>query len=73
MTLGDVFLYLVLFLVSIWTARIAISKGRNAWGWGGAALLLGLFHVPESALLGVVPVLALLFISHLCFYDLPRS
>ena len=63
MTLGDVFLYLVLFLVSIWTARIAISKGRNAWGWGGAALLLGLIHVPESALLGVVPVLVLLFIK----------
>ncbi len=63
MTLGDVFLYLVLFLVSIWTARIAISKGRNAWGWGGAALILGLIHVPESSLLGVVPVLVLLFIK----------
>ena len=58
----DVFLYLVLFLVALWTARLAMSKGRNAWGWGGAALMLGLVHVPESALLGVVPVLVLLFV-----------
>ena len=61
MSLSDFFLYLVLFLVALWTARLAISKGRNPWGWGGAALLLGLVNLPQSALLGVLPVLMLLF------------
>ena len=60
MSWADVFLYLVLFLVAIWTARLAMSKGRNAWGWGGAALLLSLM---PWHLLGVVPVLVLLFIK----------
>jgi len=61
--LGDVFLYPVIFAVALWTARLAISKGRNGWGWGGAALLLSLLNLPQSALLGVVPVLVLLFIK----------
>lgn len=61
--MADVFLYLVLFLVALWTARLAISKGKNAWGWGGVALLLGLINLPQSALLGVVPVLVLLFMK----------
>ncbi len=61
--MGDIFLYPVIFAVALWTARLAISKGRNPWGWGGAALLLSLVNLPESALLGVVPVLALLFIK----------
>ena len=56
------FLYLVLFAVALWTARLAMSKGRNAWGWGGAALMLSILNLPASALLGVVPVLVLLFI-----------
>ncbi len=58
--MADAFLYLVLFLVSLWTARLAMSKGRNPWGWGGAALLLSL--IPWH-LLGVVPVLILLFMK----------
>ncbi len=58
--MADIFLYLVLFAVSLWTARLAISKGRNPWAWGGAALLLSL--IPWH-LLGVVPVLVLLFIK----------
>ena len=61
--LADIFLYLVLFVVAVWTARLSISKGRNPWVWGGAALVLGLVNVPESALLGVIPVLVLLFIK----------
>ena len=60
MALETVFLYLVLFAVALWTARLAMSKGRNAWGWGGAALLLSLM---PWHLLGVVPVLVLLFIK----------
>jgi hypothetical protein len=58
--LSDFFLYLVLFLVALWTARLAISKGRNPWVWGGAALFLSM--IPWH-LLGVVPVLVLLFIK----------
>ena len=46
MTLGDVFLYLVVFAVSSWTARLAKSKGRNLWSWGGAALILCLPSTP---------------------------
>ncbi|PKB72378.1 MAG: hypothetical protein BZY87_00915 [SAR202 cluster bacterium Io17-Chloro-G6] len=61
--MADVFLYLVLFVVAVWTARLCIAKGRNPWPWGAAALILGLVHVPESALLGVIPVLVLLFIK----------
>ena len=60
MDLQIVFLYLVLLAVALWTARLAMSKGRNAWGWGGAALLLSLM---PWHLLGVVPVLVLLFIK----------
>ncbi len=59
----DIFLYLVLFLAALWTSRLAISKGRNPWIWGGAALIIGLVNLPESALLGVLPVLVLLFIK----------
>ncbi len=39
---------------------MAITKGRNAWGWGGAALVLGLL---PWHLFGVLPVLILLFIK----------
>ncbi len=57
--MGDLFLYLLLLLVAIWTARIAMSRGRNPWIWGGAALILGL--MPWN-LLGVGPLLVLLFL-----------
>jgi hypothetical protein len=59
--LADFFLYLVLFLVSLWTARLAMSKGKNPWAWGGSALLLSLM---PWHLLGVIPVLILLFIKN---------
>ena len=61
--MGDVFLYLALFAVSSWTARLAKSKGRNLWSWGGAALILGLINLPQSALLSVAPILLLMFIE----------
>jgi len=60
MILGEIFQYLVVFLLAIWTARLAIAKGCNAWGWGGAALVLGLL---PWHLFGVLPVLILLFIK----------
>ena len=59
--MAEIFQYLVVFSLALWTARLAISKGRNAWGWGGAALLLGLL---PWHLFGVLPVLALLFIKN---------
>lgn len=58
--MAEVFQYLVVFLLSTWTARLAKTKGRNAWGWGAAALVLGLL---PSHLFGVLPVLILLFIK----------
>ena len=60
MILGEIFQYLVIFLLAVWTARLAIAKGRNAWGWGGMALVLGLL---PWHLFGVLPVLILLFIK----------
>ena len=49
-------------LVAIWTARLALSRDKNPWVWGGASFLLGLpwpdFSPP---ILGAVPVLFLLF------------
>ena len=45
-------------MLAVWTARLAITKGRNAWAWGGAALILGLL---PWHLFGVLPVLLLLF------------
>ena len=60
MILGEIFQYLVVFLLAVWTARLAIAKGRNSWGWGGAALVLGLL---PWHLFGVLPVLILLFIK----------
>ena len=58
--MGEVFQYLVVFLLATWTARLAITKGRNPWGWGGAAFVLGLL---PWHLVGVLPVLFLMFIK----------
>ena len=56
--MAELFQYLVVFLLAVWTARLAITKGRNPWAWGGAALILGLL---PWHLFGVLPVLLLLF------------
>ena len=61
--LGEFLLYPIIFAAVSWTARLAKTKGRNPWIWGGAAVLLSLLHVPQTALLSVVPVLILLFIK----------
>ena len=47
-------------MLSVWTARLAFTKGRNGWIWGCAALVLGLL---PWHLIGVIPVLALMFIK----------
>ena len=61
--LGEFLLYPIIFAAISWTARLAKTKGRNPWIWGGAAVFLSLLHVPQTALLSVVPVLVLLFIK----------
>ena len=61
--LGEFLLYPIIFAVVSWTASLAKTKGRNPWIWGGAAVLLSLLHVPQTALLSVLPVLVLLFIK----------
>ncbi len=48
--------------IALWTARVAASRGRNPWVWGGAALLLGILPWKPGLLLGVVPVLFLMFV-----------
>ena len=48
--------------MAICTARVAVRKGRNPWVWGGAALVLGILPPPFHPLLGVVPVLFLIFL-----------
>ena len=64
--MAEIFQYLVVFLLAVWTARLAITKGRNGWTWGGAALILGLL---PWHLIGVIPVLALMFVKSPAKYD----
>ena len=64
--MSQIFAFLLVLFVALWTAKLAASKGRNPWVWGGAALLLGVLPllgtVPAGVkLLGVVPVLFLMF------------
>jgi tetratricopeptide (TPR) repeat protein len=61
--LAEIFQYLVVFLLAVWTARLAMTKERNAWAWGGAALILGLLPWHLFHLFGVLPALVLLFIK----------
>ncbi|MCH8802393.1 MAG: tetratricopeptide repeat protein [Chloroflexi bacterium] len=57
---GEIFQYFIVFVMAVWTARLAKAKGRSPWAWGGAALLLGL--IPPH-LFGAVPVAVLLFVK----------
>ena len=61
MDLGDILLYVALTMVLLWTVRIARSKGRNAWLWGGAAFILMI--IPNLNLLGVIPMVILMFLK----------
>ena len=58
--MSEIFQYIVIFSLAVWTARLAITKGRNGWTWGAAALILGLL---PWHLIGVIPVLALMFMK----------
>ncbi len=59
MSISDLFLYLSLGLVILWTVRLARSKGQNPWIWGGVSLLL--MVIPDWRLLGMIPMVVLLF------------
>ena len=57
---NTVLLIVALALVSLWTGRLAHSKGRNPWLWGGASFALG---IPTIHLLALVPLVVLMFIK----------
>ena len=58
MSFGAILPYLLVLFLAVWTAKVAMSRGRNPWIWGGASLLLGL--LPWN-FLGVLPLLFMLF------------
>jgi hypothetical protein len=62
MDIGKILLILSLALVVLWTVRLALSKGRNPWLWGGASLVL-MFLAPPWRILSMVPMLVLLFFA----------
>ncbi len=65
MDIGKILLILSLGLVVLWTVRLALSKGRNPWLWGGASLLLLALMTPYPPwrILSMVPMLLLLFFA----------
>lgn len=59
---SNMFLYLSLGLIVLWTVRLARSKGRNPFLWGGVSLLL--MVIPSwPDLLGMGPMMVLLFLK----------
>ena len=54
----NLFLILAAFLIVVWTVRLARSKGRHPWMWGGAALILS--SIPPHSLFGIIPIVILL-------------
>jgi tetratricopeptide (TPR) repeat protein len=62
--MGDILLYVSLAIVVLWTMRLARSKGRNPFLWGGASLgLMLLPSWPSPSLLSMAPMIALLFMK----------
>ena len=63
--MAPLFLILTSVLVVVWTVRLARSKGRHPWMWGGTALILSLSlstAPPPLNLLGMIPLVILLFL-----------
>ena len=56
---------MALALVLLWTARLARSKSRNPWLWGGATFILMLTSMLGSNLnlLAVIPLIILMFVK----------
>ena len=59
--MGDIALYVALTLVLMWTVRMARSKGKNPWLWGGLAFIL--MVIPSLKLLSVIPIIFLMFMK----------
>jgi len=59
--MAPLFLILTTTLVVVWTVKLARSKGRHPWMWGGAALILSM--IPPQSLLGMIPIVVLLFMK----------
>ena len=57
----NVLIFMALALVMLLTARLARSKARNPWLWGGAAFILML--IPDLNLLALIPMVVLLMIK----------
>ena len=57
--MGQLLPILTSLLVVVWTVRLARSKGRHPWMWGGAALILS--TIPPQSFLGMIPLVILLF------------
>ncbi|PKB82384.1 MAG: hypothetical protein BZY88_04750 [SAR202 cluster bacterium Io17-Chloro-G9] len=57
----DPILIFTSFLVVVWTIKLARSKQRHPWLWGGAALALSI--IPGFSLLSVIPVVVLMFLK----------
>ena len=63
---SNIFMYFSLALVVLWTVRLANTKGKNPFLWGGVSLFLSL--VPQfvdswPALLGMGPMVVLIFMK----------
>lgn len=59
MDIQTISLYVALTLVLVWTVRMARSKGRNPWLWGGFSVIL--MVIPNLNLLAVIPMIFLMF------------
>jgi tetratricopeptide (TPR) repeat protein len=59
--MDTILLYAALTLVVVWTVRMARSKGKSPWLWGGFAVLLTV--IPNLNLLAVIPMIFLMIIK----------
>ena len=64
--LSNIFTYFSLALVVLWTVRLANSKGKNPFLWGGVSFFLSIasqFGDSWLGLLGMVPMVLLIFMK----------
>ena len=61
MDIQTILLYVALTLVLVWTVRMARSKDRNPWLWGGLAFIL--MVIPNVNFLAFIPIIILMFMK----------
>ena len=64
--LSNIFMYFSLALVVLWTVRLANSKGKNPFIWGGISfflVLIPMFVQSWPSLLGMAPMVVLIFMK----------